>query len=67
VATETYPDSVTLYYINYQESNWLQSPERNDALAAESLRDRLSVGSLTVSDTASFRIFVHSVVIATVE
>jgi hypothetical protein len=58
VATERYPDSVTLYYINYQESNWPLSPELKDALAAEASRDRFSIGFLTVSDTASLRIFV---------
>lgn len=58
VATETYPDSVTLYYINYQESNWPLSPEGKTALAAESPYNRLSVGFLTVSDTAGFRVFV---------
>jgi len=58
VATEAYPESVTLYYINYQESNWPLSPEGKVALAAEVPHDRLSVGFLTVSDTAGFRIFV---------
>lgn len=58
VATETYPDSVTLYYINYQESNWPLSPEGKDALAAEAPHDRFSVGFLTVSDTTGFRVFV---------
>jgi len=58
VATETYPESVTLYYINYQESNWPLSPEGKEALAVEAPHDRLSIGFLTVSDTAGFRIFV---------
>ncbi|MFC5366205.1 hypothetical protein [Salinirubrum litoreum] len=58
VATETYPDSVTLYYINYQESNWPLSPEGKDAFATEAPHDRLSIGFLTVSDTAGFRLFV---------
>lgn len=58
VATETYPDSVTLYYINYQESNWPLSPQGKAALAADAPHDRLSIGFLTVSDTASFRIVV---------
>ena len=35
VATETYPESVTLYYINYQESNWPLSPEGKEALAVK--------------------------------
>jgi len=58
VAAETYPDSVTLYYINYQESDWPLSPEGKRALAAEAPHDRLSIGFLTVSDTAGFRVFV---------
>ena len=58
VATEAYPESVTLYYINYQESNWPLSPEGKVALAAEAPHDRLSIGFLTVSDTAGFRVFV---------
>jgi hypothetical protein len=58
VATETYPDSVTLYYINYRESNWPVSPEGKRAIAAEPPNARLSIGSLTVSDTAGFRLFV---------
>ncbi len=55
VATETYPESVTLYYINYQESNWPLAPEGKRALAAQVPNDRLSIGFLTVSDTAGFR------------
>lgn len=58
VATETYPESVTLYYINYQESNWPLSPEGKRALAAEAPHDRLSLGFLTVSDTAGLRVVV---------
>jgi len=58
VATETYPESVTLYYINYRESNWPLSPEGKRALAAETPHNRLSIGFLTVSDTAGFRMSV---------
>ena len=58
VATESYPDSVTLYSINYRESDWPLSPEGKRALAAEAPHDRLSIGFLTVSDTAGFRVFV---------
>jgi len=58
VATETYPESVTLYYINYRESDWPLSPEGKRVLATEDRRDRLSIGFLTVSDTAGFRVFV---------
>lgn len=58
VATETYPDSVTLYYINYRESNWPLSPAGKRAIAAEPPNARLSIGFITVSDTAGFRLFV---------
>lgn len=58
VATETYLNSVTLYYINYRESNWLLSPEGKDAPAAETPHNRLSIGFRTISDTAGFRIVV---------
>ncbi|MDS0259820.1 hypothetical protein NDI56_10495 [Haloarcula sp. S1CR25-12] len=65
VAAETYPDSVTLYYINYQESDWPLSPEGKRALAAEAPHNRLSIGFLTVSDTAEFRGFVLTVLFLT--
>lgn len=56
VATETYPESVTLYYINHPESNWPLSPEGKRALTAESPLDRLSTrGFLTLRDTVGVR------------
>lgn len=59
VATETYPESVTLYYINYPESNWPLSPEGKRALRTENPLDQLSTrGFLTMSDTAGIRTLV---------
>ncbi|MFC7074951.1 helix-turn-helix domain-containing protein [Haloarcula halophila] len=51
VATETYPDSVTLYYIDYDESDWPLSPEGKHALRTATPLDRLSIGFLGLSDT----------------
>lgn len=36
VATETYPDSLTLYYINHPESDWPLSPEGKQAIEQDS-------------------------------
>lgn len=59
VATETYPDSITLYYINHPESEWPLSPEGKRALNANTPLDRLSTrGFLTLSDTAGIRTLV---------
>ena len=59
VATETYPDSITLYYINHPESEWPLSPEGKRALNADTPLDRLSTrGFLTLSDTAGIRTLV---------
>jgi hypothetical protein len=59
VATETYPDSISLYYINHPESNWPVSPEGKHALNANTPLDRLSTrGFLTLSDTAGIRTLV---------
>ena len=59
VATETYPDSITLYYLNYPESTWPLSPEGKRALHANTPLDRLSTrGFLTFSDTAGVRTLV---------
>jgi len=56
VATETYPDSITLYYINHPESAWPLSPEGKRALKADTPLDRLSTrGFITLSDTAGIR------------
>ncbi|WP_254522001.1 hypothetical protein [Natrinema caseinilyticum] len=43
VAADTYPESITLYYINHPESNWPLSPEGKDALAFETPLETLSV------------------------
>ncbi len=59
VATETYPDSITLYYVNHPESAWPLSPEGKRALNADTPLDRLSTrGFLTLSDTAGVRTLV---------
>ena len=59
VAAETYPDSITLYYVNHPESNWPLSPEGHAALTTETPLDRLSLrGFLTLSDTAGIRTLV---------
>lgn len=43
VATEAYPDTITLYYINHPQSAWPVSPEGQQALAHETPLDTLSV------------------------
>ncbi|MUW15320.1 hypothetical protein GJ633_12185 [Halorubrum sp. CBA1125] len=59
VATESYPDSITLYYVNHPESDWPLSPEGKRALNADTPLDRLSTrGFLTLSDTAGIRTLV---------
>ncbi|MCU4975334.1 hypothetical protein OB955_21765 [Halobacteria archaeon AArc-m2/3/4] len=59
VATETYPESITLYYINHPESNWPLSPDGKRALSSDSPLDRLSTrGFLTMQDTAGIRTLV---------
>ncbi|PCR92736.1 helix-turn-helix domain-containing protein [Natrinema ejinorense] len=59
VATETYPESVTLYYIDYPESDWPLSPEGKRALVTDSPLDRLSTRDfLTMRDTAGIRTLV---------
>ncbi|WP_440764161.1 hypothetical protein [Natronorubrum sp. DTA7] len=44
VAAETYPESITLYYVNHPESQWPLSPEGKAALTYETPLDTLSVG-----------------------
>lgn len=59
VATEVYPESETLYYINYPESNWPLSPEGQRALKTENPLDSLSMrGFLTMQNTAGIRTLV---------
>ena len=56
VATESYPDSIKLYYINHPESTWPLTPEGKRALNTDTPLDRLSLrGFLTLSDTAGIR------------
>lgn len=50
VATETYPDSVTLYYIDSPESEWPLSPEGQRALRNATPLDRLYLGFLSSSE-----------------
>lgn len=59
VATETYPESITLYYIDHPESAWPLSPEGKRALTTDTPLDRLSTrGFLTMQDTAGIRTLV---------
>jgi hypothetical protein len=56
VATESYPDSIKLYYINHPETEWPLTPEGKRALNTDTPLDRLSLrGFLTLSDTAGIR------------
>lgn len=43
VAAETYPETITLYYVNHPESNWPLSPEGQRALAYDSPLETLSL------------------------
>ncbi|MFB1065724.1 hypothetical protein [Natrinema sp. H-ect4] len=42
VAAETYPDTITLYYVNHPESQWPLSPDGKRALAHDSPLETLS-------------------------
>ncbi|MXV61181.1 hypothetical protein GS429_03720 [Natronorubrum sp. JWXQ-INN-674] len=44
IAADTYPESITLYYVNHPESQWPLTPEGKDALSYETPLDTLSVG-----------------------
>jgi hypothetical protein len=55
VATETYPDAVTLYYIDHEASDWPLSPEGRHALDTVSPLDRLSIGFLRLSEKVGSR------------
>ncbi|MFP8952361.1 hypothetical protein ACLI4Z_05205 [Natrialbaceae archaeon A-arb3/5] len=44
ISTETYPESITLYYVNHPESNWPLSPEGKQALSHETPLETLSLG-----------------------
>lgn len=43
VAAETYPETITLYYVNHPESQWPLSPEGQRALAMDSPLETLSL------------------------
>lgn len=59
VAAETYPESITLYYVDHPGSNWPLSPEGKRALHHENPLDRLSLrGFLTLRDSAGIRTLV---------
>lgn len=59
VAAETYPDSITLYYVNNPASNWPLSPEGERALARDSPLDTLSLGDfLRLRNPAGIRTLV---------
>lgn len=59
VAAETYPDAITLYFVNHPESNWPLTPEGRDALTRSNPLDRLSLRDfLTLRDPAGIRTLV---------
>lgn len=59
IAADTYPESITLYYVNHPESNWPLSPEGRDALALETPLETLSVGDfLRLRNPAGIRTLV---------
>ena len=59
VAAETYPESITLYYINHPDSNWPLSPEGKRALESDTPLDGLSLrGFVTLRDSAGIRTLV---------
>ena len=55
VATESYPDAVTLYYIDHEASDWPLSPEGKHALDTVSPLDRLSIRFLRLSERVGSR------------
>lgn len=59
VSAETYPESITLYYVNHPESNWPLTPEGAKALRNDNPLDSLSVRDfLAMRDTAGIRTLV---------
>ncbi len=59
VAAETYPETITLYYVNHPESNWPLSPEGQRALAYDSPLDTLSLRDfLRLRNSAGIRTLV---------
>jgi len=59
IATEAYPESVTLYYVDYPESNWPLPPQEHRTFTGVSPLDQLSVrGFITMRETAGVRTLV---------
>lgn len=59
VATETYPESITLYYINHPESNWPVPPEAKEALSRLTPLETLSLSDFVrLRNPAGIRILV---------
>ncbi|MFC4449561.1 hypothetical protein [Halorussus aquaticus] len=59
VAAETYPESITLYYVNYSESDWPLSPEGKDALEDDTPLESLSAADfLRLRNPAGIRTLV---------
>ena len=59
VTAETYPESITLYYLNYPESNWPLSPEGRRALQHENPLDALTLRDfLTLNNPSGIRTLV---------
>lgn len=59
VAAETYPETITLYYVNHPESRWPLSPEGKRALEHETPLETLSLGDfLRLRNTAGIRTLV---------
>ncbi|NGM67465.1 hypothetical protein G6M89_00325 [Natronolimnobius sp. AArcel1] len=59
IAADTYPESITLYYINHPDSHWPLSPEGKDALVHETPLETLSVGDfLRLRNPAGIRTLV---------
>jgi len=59
VAAETYPETITLYYLNHPESQWPLSPEGKRALEYETPLETLSAGDfLRLRNPAGIRTLV---------
>ncbi len=59
VAAETYPESITLYYVDHPESDWPLAPEAKAALARETPLETLSASDfLRLRNPAGIRTLV---------
>lgn len=59
VAAETYPETITLYYVNHPESRWPLSPDGKRALEHDSPLETLSAGDfLRLRNPAGIRTLV---------